>query len=145
MNAPDSLRFSASLELGFWNLGFHSLPVNRRENQHQLLGFAIELARFVGQFRLGRGDHAEKKHRFLGFLDAATNRVAEILFRHTFIGLTVIRAHAGAGTNNLIDQTIVSRGASNSFREADDGFTEPGRPFFQIEWMTTACCGRLVL
>ena len=54
------------------------VSINRGEAQVQFFRFAIQVTRFVREFRLSSGDHAKEEFRFLGLLRTAPNRISKI-------------------------------------------------------------------
>src|SRR3954451_12943281 len=101
----------------------------------QLLCFAVNLAPFNGDVRFGGSNHSKKKFSLFSFFYTPPNDVAEVFLRHTFVGFTVVRAHAGAAADELINQPVVGGIPRKLSREPDDRLAKLRCPLLEVERM----------
>jgi len=94
--------------------------------------FSPNFSRFGFQIRFGDGNHPQKKLGFTRLLPARADSMLKIRFGYAVIGFAVIRSHACARANQLVNQPVVDRAPRNFFGEANDHFTKAGSSLFQI-------------
>src|SRR6266478_1490 len=104
----------------------------------QLFRFLPQNARVRFQQRLGAGDHAEEELGLACFLSAGADAEGVFFARVRVISLAIIRADAGPGADELINQTIVDGMLRHTSGEPDDSLPKQRRPHLEIERMRRA-------
>src|SRR5262245_43334488 len=88
-----------------------------------------ELSRFRPQPFFGSRHHTQEELCFSRLLFAGADALLKVFPRNAFVCLAIICANAGGCTNQLINESIISRTPRDFLRESNDGFTETGRSF----------------
>src|SRR6266516_1216183 len=102
------------------------------ENPMQRVRFAPDFARLGLQTWFGNRNHAQEEFGFARFFAASADAMLEIRFGNGVVGLTIVRADARSGADELINQPVVDRTPRNLLGEKNYGFPKASRPFFQI-------------
>ena len=117
----------------FRALSFRTLPpADFGKDQVKLFGFLPERPGLSLQVGHCLRQHPEKELRFASFALADRYFVAEILLRYGIIGLTVVRAYAGARPNQLVNKATRYRAYRNPLDEINNSFPKQRRALFQI-------------
>src|SRR2546425_8093877 len=103
----------------------------------KLVAFAVEIASLFDQWCLRGSDQAEKIFRLFCLFDTPADGKPEILFRETFVRLSVIGADARAASYKLINEAVCCGATRNLFRKAHNRLTELGGSLFLIKYMGT--------
>src|SRR5437899_649764 len=104
----------------------------------KLVAFAVEIASLFDQWCLRGSDQAEKIFRLFCLFDTPADGKPEILFRETFVRLSVIGADARAASYKLINEAVGCGATRNLFRKAHNRLPELCCPLFQIKHMARA-------
>lgn len=80
---------------------------NSAEDSMQRMRLFPKIPRVGFQIWLSRRNHSQEEFGFTCFLPTDPNAMLEVGARHAVIGLTIVRTHAGARADELVDKTIV--------------------------------------